>query len=31
MKETGRSLLPIYRETSEGGLAIVYRFPPHKK
>ena len=30
MKETGRNLPPIYRETSEGGLAIVYRFPPAK-
>jgi L-serine dehydratase len=30
MKETGRNLPPIYRETSEGGLAIVYRFPPKK-
>ena len=28
MKETGHNLPPIYRETSEGGLAIVYRFPP---
>ncbi len=27
MKETGRNLPSIYRETSEGGLAIVYRFP----
>jgi L-serine dehydratase len=31
MKETGHNLPPIYRETSEGGLAIVYRFPPAKK
>jgi L-serine dehydratase len=31
MKETGRNLPPIYRETSEGGLAIVYRYPPAKK
>jgi L-serine dehydratase len=30
MKETGHNLPPIYRETSEGGLAIVYRFPPQK-
>ncbi|HMD90189.1 MAG TPA: L-serine ammonia-lyase [Anaerolineaceae bacterium] len=30
MKETGHNLPPIYRETSEGGLAIVYRFPPSK-
>jgi len=28
MKETGRNLPTIYRETSEGGLAIVYRYPP---
>jgi L-serine dehydratase len=27
MKETGRDLPKIYRETSEGGLAIVYRYP----
>ena len=31
MRETGRNLPPIYRETSEGGLAIVYRFPPEVK
>jgi L-serine dehydratase len=31
MRETGRNLPPIYRETSEGGLAIVYRFPPEIK
>ena len=31
MRETGRNLPPIYRETSEGGLAIVYRFPPEGK
>ena len=31
MKETGRNLPKIYRETSEGGLAIVYRYPPEKK
>lgn len=31
MKETGRNLPPIYRETSEGGLAVVYRFPPAEK
>lgn len=30
MKETGHNLPPIYRETSEGGLAIVYRFPAAK-
>jgi L-serine dehydratase len=30
MGETGRNLPPVYRETSEGGLAIVYRFPPQK-
>lgn len=27
MKETGHNLPNIYRETSEGGLAIIYRFP----
>jgi L-serine dehydratase len=31
MKETGHNLPRIYRETSEGGLAIVYRFPQPKK
>lgn len=31
MKETGHNLPKIYRETSEGGLAIIYRFPPEKK
>ena len=30
MKETGRNLPPIYGETSEGGLGIVYRFPEEK-
>jgi L-serine dehydratase len=30
MKETGHNLPPIYRETSEGGLAIVYRYPPKR-
>jgi L-serine dehydratase len=30
MGETGRNLPRVYRETSEGGLAIVYRFPPQK-
>ena len=28
MALTGRALPAMYRETSEGGLAIVYRFPP---
>jgi L-serine dehydratase len=28
MAVTGRALPAMYRETSEGGLAIVYRFPP---
>ncbi len=31
MKATGRDLPPIYRETSEGGLAIIYRYPPDIK
>lgn len=31
MKETGRNLPTVYRETSEGGLAIVYRYPPTSK
>ncbi|MEW5872773.1 MAG: L-serine ammonia-lyase [Chloroflexota bacterium] len=30
MKETGHDLPTIYRETSEGGLAIVYRYPHQK-
>jgi len=25
MKETGQALPPMYRETSDGGLAKVYR------
>ncbi len=28
MKETGHDLPSLYRETSEGGLALNYRFPP---
>jgi len=28
MARTGRDLPRVYRETAEGGLAIVYRFPP---
>jgi L-serine dehydratase len=28
MAKTGRDLPHVYRETAEGGLAIVYRFPP---
>ncbi|HEX9012490.1 MAG TPA: L-serine ammonia-lyase, iron-sulfur-dependent, subunit alpha [Anaerolineaceae bacterium] len=31
MKQTGRDLPHLYRETAEGGLAIIYRFPPEKK
>jgi L-serine dehydratase len=31
MKETGHNLPHMYRETSAGGLAIVYRFPPDPK
>ena len=27
MKQTGRDLPHVYRETAEGGLAITYRFP----
>ncbi len=27
MKQTGHDLPPLYRETAEGGLATVYRFP----
>ncbi|NLF51200.1 MAG: serine dehydratase [Leptolinea sp.] len=27
MKQTGRDLPRVYRETAEGGLAITYRFP----
>jgi len=30
MAKTGRDLPHVYRETAEGGLAIVYRFPPAK-
>lgn len=30
MAKTGRDLPHVYRETAEGGLAIVYRFPPTK-
>lgn len=30
MKRTGHDLPHLYRETAEGGLAIVYRFPPQK-
>ncbi len=28
MRQTGRDLPHVYRETAEGGLAIVYRYPP---
>src|SRR5512133_2045690 len=28
MAKTGRDLPHVYRETAEGGLAIVYRYPP---
>jgi L-serine dehydratase len=28
MKQTGKDLPHLYRETAEGGLAIVYRYPP---
>ncbi len=31
MARTGRDLPHVYRETAEGGLAIVYRYPPVKK
>jgi L-serine dehydratase len=31
MARTGRDLPHVYRETAEGGLAIVYRYPPAKK
>jgi L-serine dehydratase len=27
MKQTGRDLPSLYRETSSGGLATTYRFP----
>ncbi len=30
MKRTGHDLPHVYRETAEGGLAIVYRYPPQK-
>jgi L-serine dehydratase len=30
MARTGRDLPHVYRETAEGGLAVVYRFPPKK-
>ncbi len=30
MAMTGRDLPHVYRETAEGGLAVVYRFPPKK-
>ena len=30
MKETGHDLPSLYRETSEGGLAISYRFPKNE-
>ena len=30
MGVTGRDLPSMYRETSEGGLAILYRFPPKR-
>lgn len=30
MAKTGHDLPHVYRETAEGGLAIVYRFPPGK-
>jgi L-serine dehydratase len=31
MKETGHNLPHMYRETAEGGLAIIYRFPPSEQ
>ncbi len=31
MKETGHALPSIYRETSTGGLATVYNYPPVKR
>jgi L-serine dehydratase len=31
MARTGRDLPHVYRETAEGGLAIVYRYPPASK
>jgi L-serine dehydratase len=30
MKQTGRDLPSLYRETASGGLATAYRFPPNK-
>ncbi len=30
MKQTGRDLPHLYRETAEGGLAITYRFPDER-
>jgi len=30
MRQTGRDLPHVYRETAEGGLAIVYRYPPQR-
>jgi L-serine dehydratase len=30
MARTGRDLPHVYRETAEGGLAIVYHYPPAK-
>ncbi len=31
MRQTGKDLPGVYRETAEGGLAIKYRFPPKAK
>ena len=31
MRQTGHDLPHVYRETAEGGLAIVYRYPPAKR
>ena len=31
MERTGHDLPHVYRETAEGGLAIVYRYPPKKQ
>jgi L-serine dehydratase len=31
MKQTGHDLPSLYRETSNGGLARAYRFPPQEK
>jgi L-serine dehydratase len=30
MRQTGKDLPKVYRETAEGGLAIRYRFPPKR-